>query len=144
MSKKFTVYHFNGTGGNADRNSDAFDVYYSVVSRPSLKLVSKVWAFGHYDKVAVINANNENEVYRKTNHVDSSWHLEGLAEGDEAFVEVAKSSHLGDVFVDEDGKVFIVDKYGFIETTFEKLNDKKEFFDEIGEEAVSKLVLTTA
>jgi len=57
-----------------------------------------------YAKIAVVECEDIEDVFRATNHIDTNW-MENK-EVIECFVDIARSTSVGDVVVDENGNKY--------------------------------------
>lgn len=115
MSKLFAVYHFT-----IPRNlqiSGRIPMEDDVSFLPKPEQVARVWANQdamkpHYVKVADLMADDLDEVFEKTNHIDRSWtENEGIVWN----ADRVRSTSVGDIIVAEDQKRFFVAGMGFEE-----------------------------
>lgn len=96
----YKVYHANTRDTRFEHNPDAW------VNRKD----------GDYLHVANVEADSLQEVYRLTNHIDHSWTDNPQAEpvGNEH-----RSTSVGDVIVDAEGKAHMVASFGFTDISKE-------------------------
>lgn len=111
------VYHLNDEAFFDDTKVEQTDVdkrYYDVnigfKPEKQTKAVIELFNEGYYYLVAKVDTSNLDHAWQQTNHIDDSW----LKNDDvQEFVLKARSSKVGDVMKDENGKYHIVASIGF-------------------------------
>jgi len=89
-----------------------YDVYH--VKQPTFGMGLKPVFPDFYDKVATVECKDPEDVFRATNHIDSDWTKN--PEVIEIFKEGGvRSTSVGDVIVDADGKELYCDMIGWKE-----------------------------
>jgi len=68
----------------------------------------------NYERTATVNANNLDQVYAKTQHLHRPWWENP---GVTAFGIAARSTSIGDIVQDKDGKLWVVADFGFEKLT---------------------------
>jgi hypothetical protein len=67
----------------------------------------------NYQKVALVEANSLEEVYLKTQHLETVWwHNQSVKA-----IQMSRSTAIGDVLRDENGNLWVVAAFGFVKTT---------------------------
>lgn len=69
-----------------------------------------------FERVAIVNCENLEDVFRVTNHIDESWQNNPEVV---TAVERARSTSVGDVVITADGKAFLCDHVGWVEVKVE-------------------------
>ncbi len=64
-----------------------------------------------YDKVAIVNAKNNDDAFMITNHIDSDWTKN--SEVIQLFKQKCRSTSVGDVVVDEDNVAYRCENVGW-------------------------------
>jgi hypothetical protein len=113
------VYHLNDEAFFDETNvvidSSAIDKRYYDINigfKPEQQLKAAIELFneGYYYLVAKVDTNSLDHAWQQTNHIDDSW----LKNNDvEEFILEARSSKVGDIMKDDDGKFHIVASVGF-------------------------------
>jgi len=66
-----------------------------------------------YDKIAIVECEDVDDVFRATNHIDHDWRMN--PEVIESFKDKVRSTSVGDVVEDEVGNKLYCDRIGWIE-----------------------------
>jgi hypothetical protein len=113
------VYHlndeafFNETNVVLDSSSvdkRFYDINIGFKPEQQLKAAIELFNEGYYYLVAKVDTNSLDHAWQQTNHIDDSW----LKNNDvEEFILEARSSKVGDIMKDDDGKFHIVASVGF-------------------------------
>jgi len=113
------VYHLNDEAffdktnvvldsNNIDRRF--YDVNIGFMAERQLEAAIGLFNDGYYYLVAKVDTNSLDHAWQQTNHIDDSW----LKNPDvEEFILEARSSKVGDIMKDENGKYHIVASIGF-------------------------------
>lgn len=100
MTSTTRVWHSNDT-----RNTMMFGITLDV----SAEYIKELFQGKKYAPVAVVDSTNLDEVFMLTNNIDTPWTEN---EKVRAVVDSARSSSVGDIFVNDEG-VFVVAGFGF-------------------------------
>ena len=120
----YTVYHIALDSDKVNAEGwDAAPHYLKMTSPATEKAVAytneligetQAYLSDKLERVAVIEATGLNEVYHRTNHIDSAWHEAGV-DSLEVISKDPRSTSVGDIIVDQTGKAFRVSNFGFTE-----------------------------
>jgi hypothetical protein len=89
-----------------------YDVNIGFKPEQQTKAVIELFNEGYYYLVAKVDTNDLSHAWQQTNHINDSW----LKNDDvEEFILEARSSKVGDVMKDENGKYHIIASIGFTE-----------------------------
>ena len=87
-----------------------YDINIGFKPEQQLKAAIELFNEGYYYLVAKVNTNSLSHAWQQTNHIDDSW----LKNDDvEEFILEARSSKVGDIMRDNNGKFHIVASVGF-------------------------------
>jgi hypothetical protein len=115
------VYHLNdkvffeGKGEVINRNSiDSryYDANMGFNRERQTAAVTELFNEGYYNLVAKVHTNSLSRAWERTNHIDDDWQKDVDVE---AFSQEARSSKVGDIMKDANGKYHIVATVGFTE-----------------------------
>jgi hypothetical protein len=104
-------------------------------SKPPKEILLK-----EYDKVAVVDCKNLEDVFRVTNHIDDSWQLNS-----EVIISSSKarSTSVGDVVIDQTGLANLVDHVGWKQVIVkDALTERYRVWEKNSSEAVNKIRLS--
>lgn len=121
---KFKVYHAMNWGLNSDLHF-ADDEEFCKKNIPHLANYKPIR--DNYKLVAIVETFAIGETFRLTNHIDKEWQSN---EGVTAFEHQNRSTSVGDLVEDENGKLFLVASIGFSEVEWDESGDYKVFKDE--------------
>jgi hypothetical protein len=113
------VYHlndeafFNETNVVLDSSSvdkRFYDINIGFKPEQQMKAAIELFNEGYYYLVAKVDTNSLSHAWQQTNHIDDSW----LKNNDvEEFILEARSSKVGDIMKDDDGKFHLIASVGF-------------------------------
>lgn len=99
-----------------DNNTKAMTLFIDsqigIHKEKQTRAITQLFNEGYYDLVAEVKTSSLEKAFELTNHIDSSWIKN---KGISSFVEDPRSSKVGDVMKDENGKYHIVASMGFFE-----------------------------
>ena len=72
----------------------------------------------NYDFVATIDTNDLNTAWRLSQNVDALWVTAEFVQPAFPYTEGCRSSSVGDVFVTDDGKAWLIENIGFRQVEF--------------------------
>ncbi len=97
-----------------------YDVNIGFMAERQLEAAIGLFNEGYYYLVAKVDTNNLSHAWQQTNHIDDSW----LKNPDvEEFILEARSSKMGDIMKDENGKYHVVASIGFTQIPDGKIKD---------------------
>ena len=120
-----TVFHLNHDLDRKKRHGVIFPLLIGDDETPRAVAAKQLFEEGGYHEAAKVEGTDLNYAFRVTNNLENSWSLEPVAgvtptaPGFEEFKGKQygyKSSEIGDIFrVEETGKMYVVDTFGFTE-----------------------------
>ena len=90
-----------------------FTVYHAT--KPTFGFGEKPVFPEAYEKVAIVECEDIEDVFRATNHIDHDWRMN--PEVIESFKDKVRSTSVGDVVEDEDGNKLYCDRIGWAEVS---------------------------
>lgn len=124
------IYHINDKNF-VDENTISWDLVdkryldakMSHDENKKINVVTELFNEGNYVLVAKVDTKNLEEAFSKTNNIDTNWQEN---KGVESLFDKGRSSSVGDVFKDENGKYHLVANMGFVE--LHEIIEKKQKF----------------